>query len=177
MSKWRNAAEWLGLTSTERYPEYDDDFDQDDELTGEVDRDEPEAEEAPVRELPSRRPVESVKPTSVSRPASSSSVVVKTAAPTYEEQMSRIMAVNPRTYNDARTIGENFRDGIPIIMNLTEMDDGHAKRLVDFAAGLSFGLRGNIEKITPRVFLLSPQDVEVTAEDKERIADGFYNQS
>ena len=91
--------------------------------------------------------------------------------------MSRIITVHPRTYNEARTIGEHFRDGVPVIMNLSEMEDVDAKRLVDFAAGLIFGLRGSIERVTSKVFLLSPPNVNVTAEDKERIAGGFFNQS
>jgi len=90
----------------------------------------------------------------------------------------RITTLHPRTYNEARTIGEHFRDGTPVIMNLTEMSDSDAKRLVDFAAGLVFGLRGSIERVTQRVFLLSPANVDVTAEDKARIAEGgFFNQS
>ena len=90
----------------------------------------------------------------------------------------RITTLHPRTYNEARQIGEHFRNGTPVIMNLTEMDDTDAKRLVDFAAGLIFGLRGSIERVTAKVFLLSPEHVEVTAEDKARIAGGgFFNQS
>jgi cell division inhibitor SepF len=95
-----------------------------------------------------------------------------------DEPAYRITTLHPRTYNEARTIGEHFREGTPVIMNLTEMDDADAKRLVDFAAGLSFGLRGSIERVTNKVFLLSPQNVHVTAEDKARIAEGgFFNQS
>ena len=90
----------------------------------------------------------------------------------------RITTLHPRTYNEARTIGEHFREGTPVIMNLTEMDDTDAKRLVDFAAGLVFGLHGSIERVTQKVFLLSPANVDVTAEDKARIAEGgFFNQS
>ena len=90
----------------------------------------------------------------------------------------RITTLHPHSYNDARTIGEHFREGTPVIMNLTEMDDSDAKRLVDFAAGLIFGLHGRIERVTNKVFLLSPEHVEVTAEDKARIAEaGFFNQS
>ncbi len=97
--------------------------------------------------------------------------------PVYDDPY-RITTLHPRTYNEARTIGEHFREGTPVIMNLTEMDDTDAKRLVDFAAGLSFGLRGRIERVTNKVFLLSPEHVEVTAEDKARIAEsGFFNQS
>jgi cell division inhibitor SepF len=92
--------------------------------------------------------------------------------------LTRITTLHPRTYNEARTIGEHFREGTPVIMNLTEMVDSDAKRLVDFAAGLIFGLRGSIERVTNKVFLLSPVNVEVTAEDKARIAErGFFNQS
>ena len=92
--------------------------------------------------------------------------------------MSRITTLHPRTYNEARVIGENFRDGVPVIMNLSEMSDGDAKRLVDFAAGLVFSVRGSIERVTNKVFLLSPPNVSVAAEDKQRIAEGgFFNQS
>jgi cell division inhibitor SepF len=92
--------------------------------------------------------------------------------------LARITTLHPRTYNEARTIGEHFREGIPVIMNLTEMVDSDAKRLVDFAAGLIFGLHGSIERVTNKVFLLSPANVDVTAEDKARIAErGFFNQS
>jgi cell division inhibitor SepF len=93
-------------------------------------------------------------------------------------ELSRITTIHPRTYNEARTVGENFREGTPVIMNLSEMDDTDAKRLVDFAAGLVFATRGTIERVTNKVFLLSPPNVSVAAEDKERIAEnGFFNQS
>jgi cell division inhibitor SepF len=95
-----------------------------------------------------------------------------------QTNVDRITTLHPRTYNEARTIGEHFREGTPVIMNLTEMVDSDAKRLVDFAAGLIFGLRGSIERVTNKVFLLSPANVEVTAEDKARIVErGFFNQS
>ncbi|WP_347060326.1 cell division protein SepF [Blastococcus sp. HT6-30] len=97
------------------------------------------------------------------------------AAPAPVSKTYRITTLHPRTYNEARTIGERFRDGMPVIMNLTEMDDADAKRLVDFAAGLSFGLRGSIERVTAKVFLLSPQDVAVTPEDKAKIREGGFS--
>jgi cell division inhibitor SepF len=93
-------------------------------------------------------------------------------------ELARITTLHPRTYNEARTIGEHYREGTPVIINLTEMVDSDARRIVDFAAGLIFGLRGSIDKVTNKVFLLSPANVEVTAEDKARIAErGFFNQS
>jgi len=100
------------------------------------------------------------------------------ARPVEEDQRYQITTLHPTTYREARTIGEHFRDGVPVIINLTEMDEGDARRLVDFAAGLAFGLRGTIERVTNRVFLLSPANVQVTAEDKAKIAEGgFFNQS
>jgi cell division inhibitor SepF len=93
-------------------------------------------------------------------------------APSYQ-----ITALHPRTYNEARTIGEHFRKNTPVIMNLSDMDDADAKRLVDFAAGLTFGLHGRIERVTAKVFLLSPHNVSVTASDKAKIESGFFNQS
>jgi cell division inhibitor SepF len=96
----------------------------------------------------------------------------------YEQPPQRITTLHPRTYNEAKTIGLQFRGGTPVIMNLSEMDDSDAKRLVDFAAGLTFGLHGSIERVTPKVFLLSPHNMTVTAADKQRIVEGgFYNQS
>jgi len=99
--------------------------------------------------------------------------------PAEEEHANyRITTLHPTTYNEARTIGERYRDGTPVIMNLSEMEEADAKRLVDFAAGLIFGTRGSFERVTNRVFLLSPPHVQVTAEDKAKIAEGgFFNQS
>ncbi|PID96002.1 MAG: cell division protein SepF [Actinomycetales bacterium] len=94
--------------------------------------------------------------------------------------LSRITTIHPSTYNEAKAIGESFRDGIPVIMNLSDMDDADAKRLVDFAAGLVFGLHGGIERVTAKVFLLSPAHVEVTADDETPGGEpvtGPFNQS
>lgn len=93
--------------------------------------------------------------------------------------LRRITTVHPRTYNDAKTIGEAFRSGTPVIMNLTDMTDAEAKRLVDFSAGLVFGLRGAIERVTNRVFLLSPATVEIANEEQEpeTTQARFFNQS
>jgi cell division inhibitor SepF len=91
--------------------------------------------------------------------------------------LARITTLQPRSYNEARTIGERYRDGVPVIMNLTELDDAAAKRLVDFAAGLAFALRGSIDKVTSRVFLLTPADVEVSADDARKLAErGLFRQ-
>ncbi|MCL1900511.1 MAG: cell division protein SepF [Promicromonosporaceae bacterium] len=94
------------------------------------------------------------------------------AAPT---DLRRITTIHPRSYNDARQIGDAFRGGVPVIMNLTDMEDAEAKRMVDFSAGLIFGLHGSIERVTKKVFLLSPEHVEVTGEDTDRQAGRVFD--
>ena len=133
--------------------------------------DEPVAETPARRERAAERTIEKAAPvTPLHRPA----VVRQPTAGT----VSEILTVHPKQYRDAQTIAENFRDGIPVIMNLSDMEDGEDKRLVDFAAGLIFGLRGNIERVSSKVFLLCPHNLVVGPEDKERIATGgFFNQS
>ena len=162
----RKMAVYLGLVEDDRYDEYDDYDDIVDRRDERSARDEHAMaqQRATVSTLPDRRPAGQAPPATARQAP---------GAETY-----RITTLHPRTYNEARTIGERFRDGMPVIMNLSEMDDADAKRLVDFAAGLSFGLRGSIERVTAKVFLLSPQHVDVTAEDKARIREGgFFNQS
>ncbi|HUR74393.1 MAG TPA: cell division protein SepF [Sporichthya sp.] len=131
----------------------------------------------------SRQPVDIESPRSEMRvpqrriPGPASAISTPAPAPVVTDAY-RIITLHPRTYNEARQIGEEFRQGVPVIMNLTEMDDVDAKRLVDFAAGLVFGCHGAIERVTQKVFLLSPANVDVSAEDKARIAQGgFFNQS
>jgi cell division inhibitor SepF len=93
-------------------------------------------------------------------------------------ELHRISTIHPRTYNEAKTIGEAFRSGTPVIMNLGDLDDSDAKRLVDFAAGLVFGLHGAIERVTSKVFLLSPAGVEVAPAEKVKTPERtFFNQS
>ncbi|GAA1482902.1 cell division protein SepF [Gordonia sinesedis] len=92
--------------------------------------------------------------------------------------LHKITTLRPADYGEARTIGERFRDGNPVIMDLVDMSNDDAKRLVDFAAGLAFALRGSFDKVATKVFLLSPPDVDVSPEDRRKIAEtGFYNHS
>lgn len=158
----RRIGEYLGLLEdTGRYDDYDGEYETQDQPAVAPER-APRVREqrpAPVSDLSERR-----------RPAPGPTGVVA--------ELSRITTLHPSTYNEARTVGENFREGTPVIMNLSEMDDSDAKRLVDFAAGLVFATRGTIERVTNKVFLLSPPNVTVAAEDKQRIAEGgFFNQS
>lgn len=177
----RKIGEYLGLVEDAGY-EYDDELDGRDErdARGREARDErdevreerpvrrraPEVDAAPVADIAERRRAQAV-----------SHISAVPSTPTVAE-LSRIVTLHPRTYNEARTVGENFREGTPVIMNLSEMDDADAKRLVDFAAGLVFATRGTIERVTNKVFLLSPPNVSVAAEDKARmVTNGFFNQS
>ncbi|KAA1417912.1 DUF552 domain-containing protein [Nocardioides humilatus] len=158
----RRIGEYLGLLEDTGYDDYDADYETRDA--------------APVREArPERAPrVRSASVADINerrRPTPSPAVGVVA-------ELSRITTLHPRTYNEARAVGEQYRDGTPVIMNLSEMDDADAKRLVDFAAGLIFATRGSIERVTSKVFLLSPPNVTVAAADKQRIAEGgFFNQS
>ncbi|MET9514202.1 cell division protein SepF [Streptomyces sp. NPDC002994] len=103
---------------------------------------------------------------------------VKAVSEPSDDKAPRIATVTPDGFRDARGIGELFRDGVPVIMNLTSMEPSDAKRIVDFAAGLTFGLRGSIERVANRVFLLSPADTEVVSgEAASRDTNGFFNQS
>jgi cell division inhibitor SepF len=168
-------AVYLGLVEDDpRYDEGDDAYEEyEDEYGESAEPAEPEAERVP------RARAEFVvdappSPSAPTAPRPSTHV----PGPIHATDLARITTLHPRTYNEARTIGEHFREGTPVIMNLTEMVDSDAKRLVDFAAGLIFGLHGSIDRVTNRVFLLCPANVEVTAEDKARIAErGFFNQS
>lgn len=164
----RKVGEYLGLVEQ---ADFDDDFD-----------DEPSTP-VPVKREPERRPAV-VRPTTVSnieehrRGERSGEYGRGLRSPEPGSDFYRIETVTPRTYNDARTVGEHYRSGVPVIMNLSEIDDDDAKRLVDFAAGLVFAVHGTINRVTAKVFLLSPANVEVTDEDRQRIAaGGFYNQS
>lgn len=136
------------------------------------------AAEAPVRgslaidtSPPVRQPVTSAPP---SKPSPSHPFADDPFADVEAHPLSRIVTLHPHNYNEARPIGERYREGNPVIMNLTEMADRDAKRLVDFAAGLAFALRGSIDKVTNKVFLLSPPNVDVSAEDRRRIAEGRF---
>jgi cell division inhibitor SepF len=154
----RKTMVYLGLSEEdqrhERYDEYDGYEDSD--------RYDDTEHTAAVTQLPTKRPVAAVVRD------------VEVGA------LNRITTIHPRTYNEAKNIGEWFRDQVPVIMNLSDMDDSDAKRLVDFAAGLVFGLHGTIERVTSKVFLLSPAHVEISADEAETPAvsnRGFFNQS
>ncbi|GAB3487935.1 cell division protein SepF [Flexivirga sp.] len=165
--KLRATMEYLGLAEAD--PHY-----RDDDYAGEW------SEEHYDEAQDSGYPVEE----SHREPAPVTQLHTSPAAPAPHRQeateMSRINTIHPRTYNEAKEIGESFRSGVPVIMNLSDMDDTDAKRLVDFAAGLVFGLHGTIERVTSKVFLLSPHGIEVATSGPEAARPsgrGLFNQS
>ena len=146
----RRTMVYLGLAEDDAYGRYDEGYEDDRRDDG-----------AAVTQLPTRH-------TPVARVVRDHEIGV----------LNRITTIHPRTYNEAKTIGEAFRSGTPVIMNLSDMDDSDAKRLVDFAAGLIFGLHGSIERVTNKVFLLSPAHVEVAQAEKVKVPERtFFNQS
>ena len=174
----RKMAVYLGLVEDDdHYDEYEEYYDEIESPDGRPDERYAARHERADTRADSTRMLQPVRDSGHEiRPAAAAATATATRAPVSMDY--RITTLHPRTYNDARALGEAFREGTPVIMNLTEMDDGDAKRIVDFSAGLVFGLRGTIERVTQKVFLLSPNNVTVTAEQKQRLAEGgFFNQS
>lgn len=150
---WRKTLQYLGLVEDEEFEELEDI--------------EAEPERAPVRRIGR------AESGSVDRPEA----IVRTMRPTRAPSMASIHRAEPKRFNEVRDIGERFRQGIPVIMNLQATEDAIARRLVDFASGLVFGLDGKIETVASRVYLLTPANMEVSAEERERLVEGgFFNQ-
>ena len=154
---WKKALGYLGLVEEDGYDEMD-------EVEAEAPiRPEPVAMRSMGRsEHPSIRPGEHI---------------VRTIPQPRPAPGGSIHKTEPKRFNEARELGDRYRDGIPVIMNLQGTDDTIARRLVDFASGLVFGLDGKIELVANRVYLLTPANMEVSAEERERLREGgFYNQ-
>jgi cell division inhibitor SepF len=154
---WKKTLTYLGLVE-------DDEFEQLDEVSGPPAQGEVRRFQRPqpVRELDYQQ---------------EHGGIVRTIPSTRAATASSIHKSEPRRFNEAREIADRFKDGIPVIMNLQSTDDTIARRLVDFASGLVYGLDGKIEMVANRVYLLTPANVDVSAEERERIAGGdIYNQ-
>ena len=147
---WKKTLNYLGLVE------------DDDQYVDEL----PEPDTAPVRHM---------RPQPVRDVPSEAEGVVRT--PPTTAATSAIHKSEPRRFNEARDVADRFKSGTAVIMNLQSTEDAIARRLVDFASGVVYGLDGKIELVANRVYLLTPADVEVSAEEREKIADGmFYNQ-
>jgi cell division inhibitor SepF len=169
-SMWKKTLAYLGLVE-----EYDDEYD---DLPPEpapartrpsnaTAADPPPRPDPPtnVRRIPSARPAEPpvrAEPSSTVRPV----------------QSAKVHVTMPTTFNDVEEVGDRFRNGIPVIMNLANASETVAKRVLDFASGLIYGLDGRIERVGDRVFLLTPIGVEVSSEERRKLSErGFFNQA
>ena len=85
-------------------------------------------------------------------------------------RVNRITTIHPKSYEDAQLVGRALRDGVPVVLNLTGVAEAVAYRIVDFSAGVVFGVRGSLERVTPRVFLLSPAQVNIKVEEPTKPA-------
>ncbi|HWB70586.1 MAG TPA: cell division protein SepF [Egibacteraceae bacterium] len=160
---WKRTLAYLGLVE-----DYEDEY-------ADLPPEEPQparSVESPVRSEPSnvRRisPPRSAEPEPLAQPSSAVRPV----------QSAKVHVTNPTTFNDVEEVGERFRNGIPVIMNLAGASEATAKRLLDFASGLIYGLEGRIERVGERVFLLTPLGVDVSSEERRKLGErGFFNQA
>jgi cell division inhibitor SepF len=156
---WKKTLSYLGLVEDEEYDEVEA----------------PEPESQPAQQ--SQRRWGRSEPATVDASPEPAHAVVRTIPQTRPMPATHIHKAEPKRFNEARELGDRFRDGIPVIMNLQGTEDPIARRLVDFASGLVFGLGGKIELAANRVYILTPANVEVSAEERERLREGgFYNQ-
>lgn len=183
---WKRTMSFLGLVE-----EYDDEYDDvvDDDLYYDDQPAGPPPAAPPAREEPTN--VRRIAPAAPSSPRSSTSstranertverdsVSSRNTARPSRERGSTVHVTNPTTFNDVEEVGEQFRAGVPVIMNLAGASESVAKRLLDFASGLIFGLDGRIERVGDRVFLLTPVGTEVSTEERNRLSEsGFFNQA
>ncbi len=180
---WHKALVYFGLAEDEYGPEYEEDFEPEtgtEEAFSESRRDR-DREPASVRRLPtSRRPRrdeiddifgddEPIAPSSRSR----------TLRPVDNGGGDiQVHLVIPRNFNDAQQVADQFKRQVPVILNLQTADHELSKRMIDFCSGLTYALDGGMQRIAEKMFLLTPRNVEVSAEEKARLIDkGFFNQS
>ena len=161
---WRKTLVYLGLAEEEEYDEY-----------GYDDLETEERAPAPRRRAAARRPAAAAPPS----PATSKSGNDNVRAMPGTGQGPRFHLVQPSSFNDAQEIGDKFREGFSVIMNLQAVDPDLSRRLVDFASGLAYGLGGTMQPAAEKVFLITPAGVPVSAEERRRFLEerGFFNQA
>ena len=119
-------------------------------------------------------------PESAAAPARTSSRRTRLRGVDTASSQVRVHLVLPRSFNDAQQIADRFKDSVPVILNLQSADTELSKRLIDFASGLTYALDGSMQRVADKVFLLTPRNVEVSAEERARALDpagGFFNQA
>lgn len=172
MTMWRRIGEYLGLVE-----EYDDEyFDLPEDAPVERERETvPRREPAERSEWPETTNVRRIAPGPAQEPEEPSLQKVQNQS---QGTSAKVHLTEPTTFNQVEEVGDKFRNGIPVIMNLAGSSEATAKRLLDFASGLIYGLDGRIERVGERVFLLTPVGVDVSSEERRRLSErGFFNQS
>jgi cell division inhibitor SepF len=188
---WHRALVYFGLAE-ERDVDYDDDYDEPASMPGGRDEMEPDAQDSyrerpNVRRLSARRrrdeiddifadddaPISAERSTRTLRPIPGG----RTNGGRVQGDV-RVHLVLPKSFNDAQDVADKFKDSVPVILNLQGVDTELSKRLIDFASGLTYALDGGMQRIADKVFLLTPRNVEVSAEERARLIEkGFFNQS
>ncbi len=179
---WERALVYFGIAEEE-------DWDEDGYYAeeGDVDR----YERPNVRHLPARRsrrdyeddwtdpePEPELQRTSVLRPRLTDERRVRNLEAVRGPGTSHVHLVLPRSFNDAQQVADRFKQGVPVILNLQSADAELSKRLIDFASGLTYALEGGMQRVADKVFLLTPRDVELSAEDRARMLErDFFNQA
>ena len=176
---WARTLVYFGIAEEEDWDE--EGYLTEDELADEYER-------PNVRHLPARRsrqdydddwtdPEPDAQRTSILRPRAESRRV-RTLEPVRSPGTSRVHLILPRSFNDAQQVADRFKNGVPVILNLQSADSELSKRLIDFASGLTYALDGGMQRIADKVFLLTPADVQLSAEDRARMLErGFFNQA
>jgi len=180
---WHRALVYFGLAE-ERDP-YDD-YDDGPDYEPEAELDDRYRERASVRRLPSarssrRRGEDFDDIFSDDAPDSRRTAVLRPVGGRGNgggASGTRVHLVIPKSFNDAQQVADKFKDGIPVVLNLQTSDTELSKRLIDFASGLTYAMDGGMQRIADKVFMLTPRNVEISAEERAQLIDkGFFNQS
>lgn len=179
---WHRALVYFGLAEDRDYGiEYEDEFEPETggEEVFEARRDRGERDRGEVRRLPtSRRPRRDEIDDIFADEEPISARRTRTLRPVENGGDIQVHLVIPRNFNDAQQVADQFKRSVPVILNLQTADHELSKRMIDFCSGLTYALDGGMQRIAEKMFLLTPRNVEVSAEEKARLIDkGFFNQS
>jgi cell division inhibitor SepF len=171
---WHRALVYFGLAEDDRYVDDEEPYE---DLEPEAELEERYRTREQVRRVASRRRDEIDEIFADEPPSRARTRVLRPVGNGRADQV-RVHLVIPKNFNDAQQIADKFKDSIPVILNLQSSDTDLSKRLIDFASGLTYALDGGMQRIAEKVFLLTPRNVEVSAEERARLLEkGFFNQS
>ena len=176
---WHRALVYFGLAEDHDPYEGDEPYEPEAELEDRY------RERPNVRRLAARRRRDEIddifaddEPAGDGRPPSLRPVVAPRSGNGSRGGTGRVHLVIPKSFNDAQQVADKFKDGIPVVLNLQATDTELSKRLIDFGSGLTYALDGGMQRIADKVFMLTPRDVEISAEERAQLIEkGFFNQS